>query len=252
MTNPAAPDAPQLKSMERLPFKTVAGYGAGDFALQPGVQSEHRVPAVLLHRRRRHLRRRGRHHVPGRATVGRLRRPARRPAGRPDHDPVGQVPAVHHVRRDPAAVHELRRVPRADQLRRRHEAHLRLRHLRDPGSDLLAGQHPLRLPGLGGHPVGARARQAGRRPRLRRRHRRRHPHLRRRQLHLRPARPEGPHPEPGGPDRLPGRRAGCVHQGHPGLHRRRHRWRSGSPPGPAASRSCGPSRGSASRRPSAP
>ena len=31
MTNPAPLDTSQLKSMERLPFKTVAGYGAGDF-----------------------------------------------------------------------------------------------------------------------------------------------------------------------------------------------------------------------------
>ncbi len=32
MTNPATAEAPQLKSLGRLPFKTVAGYGAGDFA----------------------------------------------------------------------------------------------------------------------------------------------------------------------------------------------------------------------------
>ena len=189
--------------------------------LQSRVQPEHGLPALLLHRRRRHLRRRGRHHVPGRAAVGRVRRPARRPAGGPHHDPVGQVPAVHHVRRRAAAVHELPGLPRPDQLRPGHEADLRLRHLRDPGADLLAGQHPLRLAGLGDHPVGARARQAGRRPRVRRRHRRRRPHLHRRQLHQRPARPEGPHPEPRGPDRLPGGRAGCVHQGHAGLHRHR-------------------------------
>ena len=70
-------------------------------------------------------------------------------------------------------------------------------------------------------------------------------------LHQRPARPEGADPDPGGSDRLPGRGAGRVHQGHAGLHRGRHRSRSGSPPGPVGSRSSGPSRGSPSRRPSA-
>ena len=123
--------------------------------LQPCFQSEHRVPAVLLHRCGGHLRCRGGHHVLGGSAVGCVRRSTGWTAGRPDDDPVGEVPAVHHVRRGPVAVHELPHLPSTGELRRRHEARLRLRHVRDLGSPLLAGQHPVRLIGFRGHPVGA-------------------------------------------------------------------------------------------------
>ena len=110
-------DKPKLQSLDRLPFKTVAGYGAGDFGFNLAFSLSTLIPALLLHRRGRHHRRRGRHHVPGRPAVGRGRRPAGRPAGGSDDDPLGQVPAVPHVRRGAAAVHELPGLPRAGQLR---------------------------------------------------------------------------------------------------------------------------------------
>ena len=58
-----------------------------------------------------------------RAALGRLRGPVRRPDGRPHHDPLGQVPAVHPVRLDPAAGDE--------------RAHLRVPQGWDGGAQLL-------------------------------------------------------------------------------------------------------------------
>ena len=84
--------------------------------------------------------------------------------GRPDDDPHGQVPAVHPVRRRAAAVPELPDLPRPRVARRRRQAAVRLRHVRGAGPAVLHGQHPVRLAGVGHDAVGERARQARRRP----------------------------------------------------------------------------------------
>ena len=61
------------------------------------------VPADLLHRRRRHLRRDGGHAAPRRPRLGRLHRPPRRPSRRRDVDALGKVPALPAVRLGAAA-----------------------------------------------------------------------------------------------------------------------------------------------------
>ena len=134
--------------------------------------------------------------------------------GGPDHDPLGQVPPVHPLRRRAAAVHELPDLPRADRAGRRGDAALRLPHLRRPRPAVLAGQHPLRLARLGDDPVGPPAGQARRRPRLRRRRGQRADQLHHRAADLRPAGAEE-HPAAG---RLPRPGPGHLHQHHPAVH----------------------------------
>ena len=175
---------------ERLPKRSIVGYGLGDFANNLAFTLGHDLPALLLHRRRGHVRCGGRDDVLRRAAVGRRDRHLRRPPRRPDHDAAGQVPPLHPLRWGAAAVPQRADLPRAGRVRRGDQAPVRLPDLRDPRAVLLAGEHPLRLARLGDDPVGQRAGQARRLAVLRQRHRRHRPHLHHRAEDLRPPRRE--------------------------------------------------------------
>src|SRR5690606_22265215 len=77
---------------------------------QPRVLDVLGVPAAVLHRRRWHLRGRGRDALPARAHLRRVRGHLRGARRGPHDDPVGQVPPVLPVRRGPRARAERRGV----------------------------------------------------------------------------------------------------------------------------------------------
>jgi hypothetical protein len=85
-----------LPALHHLPFKTVIGYGVGYFAFNLAFSLS---AAFLLHY---YTNVAGiaaaavGTHVPRRPPLGCVRRPARRPAGRPDHVQVGLVLPLHH------------------------------------------------------------------------------------------------------------------------------------------------------------
>ncbi len=187
MTNPAAVE--DLRSMERLPFKTVAGYGAGDLAFNLAFSLS---TAFLLYYYT---------DVAGisAAAVGTMFLVVRL------WDAFADLFAGRLVDRTMTRWGKFRpfimfgavpllfmsfltfNVPSS------FDAGMKLAYAYATyavlGSGLLAGEHPLRLAGLGRHPVGARAGQAGLGPGLRRRYRRGRPDLRGRRVHRRPARP---------------------------------------------------------------
>ena len=162
-----------LPSLEKLKARSVIGYGAGDFANNLAFSLS--TPSCCYYYT----------DVAGisAAAVGTMFLVVRlwdafadllrRPAGRPDDDPWGKFRPFIMFGAVPLLFMSFLTFHVPGRLRRRHEADLRLRHLRRARPGLLAGQHPLRLAGLRDDPVGARAGQAGRRPRLRRRRRRR-------------------------------------------------------------------------------
>jgi hypothetical protein len=169
MTSTATTATPESKAAGRLSLSQLPRLRRRGRGQQPHVLAGVDVPAAVLHRRRRHRRRSGRHGVArGEGVAGRHRH-HRRPGGRQDQHPVGPVPPLPPVRR--AAVDAAERGPvlgagRALGWRRRRVCLCQLRPVR-PG--LQPGQYPLRVPGVGDDPAAPGAGQAGQRPNPRRR-----------------------------------------------------------------------------------
>ena len=127
-----APDIVQGKSRVR----------PGRHRLQSLLPDVHQLPALLLHRRLRHLGRRGGHHADALPLLGRRERPPDGHHLRPDQHPLGQVPPLPRLDLDPH-----RRGRRGDVLHARPERQgqdrLRLHHLHADDDGLHRHQHPL-------------------------------------------------------------------------------------------------------------